>query len=113
MAFDPDSTVSALSGYIKSVAEVRPVVLYYPVPEVGWDIARVNYMHYLRSGEVLQDLMYDKSVYEKRHAFIIDAFKKMLSVTENVRAIRSDRIFCDEIIGSQCVAQIGGASTIL
>ena len=49
----------------------KPIVLIYPVPEVGWNIPRMNYKKYIRGEELLKsDITTSHQRFKKRNQFV-------------------------------------------
>lgn len=81
-----------------------------PVPEIAWNINRINFSYYRARGEVLSQLSIPKSDFETRSHFInlvIDDFRGQSS-NSKLRIISPADILCDTFIPGRCVAQWEG-----
>lgn len=90
----------AVRAYIAALQPKR-VTLLYPVPEVGWNPARLNMIAHAR-GESLPEITTSADRYRERNA----AATAILDSIPNVRRVRPDALLCDE----RCVAQRNGMS---
>jgi peptidoglycan/LPS O-acetylase OafA/YrhL len=88
----------------------KPVILIYPIPEVGWSIKRLNFQRYmLGQGKINEDVSTLYKRYKERNAFIISTFDSVN--TKHITRIRPDKVLCDTFIKDRCAAQLG--STML
>lgn len=88
----------ALSDYF-SALQSKQVTVIYPVPEVGWDPARLNMIAHAR-GQPLPDITTSAEQYRFRNAGAL----ALLDSIPNVRRVRPETLFCDD----RCVVQVGG-----
>ena len=115
-ALSPDGKASvavsdkreAIRQFIESLLSVGvKVYVVYPVPEIGWDIVRVNLWHYLNTGTVLDQLSIDMNDYDKRNKFVLSILSEFES-RPNFVAIKPRAYFCDTLIKGRCAAQFDG-----
>src|SRR5690606_20605505 len=83
-----------------------PVVLLYPVPEVGWNIAQRNLKALLFDGQVEDQISTSSRRFLQRNAFAIDLLDGLTS--PNIRRVRPSAILCDTFLPDRCAAQIHG-----
>lgn len=78
-----------------------------PVPEIAWNIARINFTHYRARGEELDQLSIPKADYEARSRFITRILKNyQASVsTDKLQIIFPSEKFCGTFLADRCVAQ--------
>jgi peptidoglycan/LPS O-acetylase OafA/YrhL len=84
----------------------RRVIVVGPVPEIGWNIARLNFSHYRSRGELLSEISIPYSDYVERSRFIdqlLDEYEKSRPL--NVVVVRPKHVFCDTFLAARCVAQ--------
>ena len=98
----------ALRQFIEGLLSVGvKVYVVYPIPEIGWDIIRVNQWHYLSTGKILDQLSIDMHDYDKRNKFVLSILSEFES-RPNFVAVKPQPIFCDSLIKGRCAAQFGG-----
>jgi hypothetical protein len=88
--------LSTMTGTSKSI------ILVYPVPELGWDIARVKFFEPQRTISTSYD------IYKARNRFILDSFENYHA--PNIIKIKPADIFCSELTG-RCISE--ARSTLL
>ncbi|MDH3916627.1 MAG: acyltransferase [Gammaproteobacteria bacterium] len=103
--FDATSKSEALSELINGLSDALPIVLVYPIPEIGWDIFKENLDFYEANGIVLESLSFPKQVYDDRNRFIISIFEELSEYNDKILDVRPDRIFCESLKEGECVAQ--------
>ncbi|MBT4711447.1 MAG: acyltransferase [Alphaproteobacteria bacterium] len=97
----------ALTGLVWSLLTMEmPIFLTYPIPEVGWDIAKENIHSYKYQSKILDRLSTDMALYDRRNAFVIETFD---AITDpDLIPVRPRDIFCNTLIQDRCVAQFDG-----
>lgn len=85
----------------------KPLVLVYPVPEVGWDVPRVNYKTYLTTGEIPQRISTSHKRFEVRNAFVHRALDAV-GDDPRLRRIRPEHLLCSTREAGRCLAQLDG-----
>jgi peptidoglycan/LPS O-acetylase OafA/YrhL len=101
------SKTDALYNFVQSFNALgKPFYLVYPVPEVGWDVPRLDYKRKTLKPNVKFDpISSSYSVYKERNKFVIKNFDSY--EFENLVRVRSDEVFCNTLILNRCIAQIG------
>lgn len=85
----------------------RDVILLTPIPEVGWDIPRMNLQNLILGREVLsKDISTSYEVYQNRNRFI----NSTIGSIERIYKVTSEDVFCNNFIKGRCVAQYQGIS---
>jgi peptidoglycan/LPS O-acetylase OafA/YrhL len=98
----------AASRFLRElIAESQAITLVYPIPEIGWDIARLNWAHWREHGATMAELSIPTSDYEARNRYAI-ALLDALGDVPGLRRVRPDAVFCDRWRAGRCVAQIDG-----
>jgi hypothetical protein len=85
----------------------KPIILVYPIPEVGWDIPRLNFKRYMRGIDVVSSNV--STSYERfkiRNEFVNNLLDNL--DTKNIFRVRPENLFCNTFIRDRCVAQING-----
>lgn len=80
------------------------VFVVYPIPEIAWDITRVNYKYFRENGVLLPDISIPHSDYISRHKFVKRIFDSYVD-EDNFHPVRPELVFCDSFIEGRCVAQ--------
>lgn len=95
----------AIRKFIESMTTLdRPVLVLYPVPEVGWHIPNLNFKYLVSSGQVPSVLSTSARRYFERNAFVIAALDSITAQTGATRIKTSD-ILCNTYVPDRCVAQ--------
>lgn len=98
----------SLKGMVSAFVKTgTSVILMYPIPEVGWNIYRENYLHYSTQKNPLSNLSIDYSLYKKRNAFVTEIFDEIQDAS-NLYKVRPDSVFCNTFLENRCAAQLGG-----
>ena len=95
----------ALTHFLESLlSATNRLYLIYPIPEISWDIARLNYIHYRNNGTPLNEISIPYDDFKKRNRFINLFFE---DYEKNLRfvPIKPENIFCDSFVKDRCVAQ--------
>ncbi len=102
---DGDAKQAAVNHFISALlATGASVHLVYPVPEMSWDIARVNYEHFKNKGAVLKDISIPHDDFQRRNQFVHQIFDRYAG-NPRFHAIKPEAIFCDTFIKQRCAAQ--------
>ncbi len=81
----------------------KPMVLVYPVPEVGWDLPRYNFTTYRKTGQVQSEVSTSYELFKKRNSFVnhsLDEFN-----APNLWRVNPEKYFCNTYSPNRCVAQ--------
>ena len=105
---DGESKKKTLNRFIKSFLdkEIR-VKLIYPLPEVGWNLSKLNMVSNISKGSIPDKVSTSFQVFLKRQNYanyVLDSLKDSLFLER----IYLDKVFCDEILKDRCMAQIDG-----
>lgn len=81
-----------------------------PVPEIAWNINRINFSYYRAHGEILDQLSIPQKDFEERSRFINGVIKEfeLENPTSNLRVIFPADSLCDTFVKSRCIAQWKG-----
>ena len=105
---DPEAKKTAIRKFIASFAALgTPVLVQYPVPEVGWHVPNRNFKYLVSTGEVPSVLSTSASRYLERNSFIIAVLDSVAS-QPGVVGFKPSDILCDTFVPHRCVAQING-----
>lgn len=113
-----DSFGQLHSGYGAKAASVRsliesfstlgvPVLIQYPVPEVGWNLPNLNFKSINFGNGIQREVSTDAARFKARNSFVIDLLDSIAKEL-NIIPIRVSEILCDSYIVGRCVAQVGG-----
>jgi hypothetical protein len=103
--FDKESKRAALEQLIKVILDTNlRLFLIYPVPEIGWNISRLNWNHYKSSGTLLDSISIPKEDFESRNRFVNNVFDSFAS-RKNLIRVKPSEVFCDTFVKHRCVAQ--------
>lgn len=92
-----DAKRVALTAFLAAMDSIaKPAVLIYPIPELGWDIAKVNF----HARTMVDELSTSKALYEERNKFVIDVFDRFEA--RNIIKLQVTELFCD---ASRCYGQ--------
>lgn len=92
-----DAKRVALTAFLAAMDSIaKPVVLIYPIPELGWDIAKVNF----HARTMVDELSTSNALYEERNKFVIDVFDRFEA--RNIIKLQVMELFCD---ASRCYGQ--------
>lgn len=96
----------ALEGLVEGLLDSgQTIVLLYPIPEIGWDIARENWSHYRQYKESLDGISIPTRDYLERNKFVVSVFDAINDQTRLIRVKPFD-VFCNTFVKDRCVAQI-------
>jgi len=84
----------------------KNLIVIAPVPEVGWDIAKLNWSYFHANHELLPAISTRYDVYKTRNRLILSIFDRYRS-DPDIHFVWPDRIFCDTFIKDRCAAQFG------
>jgi peptidoglycan/LPS O-acetylase OafA/YrhL len=98
----------AIRNFVNAIVMAGVKVYFvYPVPEIGWDIAKVNVRHFRSSGTPLREISIDHDEYRTRNAFVLDVLAEFEGMP-NFFAIKPEAIFCSTFVPGKCAAQYDG-----
>jgi peptidoglycan/LPS O-acetylase OafA/YrhL len=96
----------ALTDYIANLAALKPTLILYPVPEVGWTPPRLN-LDAVAVGNLPPAVISTSwSRFKERNA----AAEHILNAIDspNLRRSRPEELLCNTMLKDRCVAQING-----
>jgi peptidoglycan/LPS O-acetylase OafA/YrhL len=106
LLFDADSKARAVSEFIKSFKKLgAPVVIQFPVPEVGWNVPNLNFKNLVSKGMIPEIISTSAERFEKRNAFAIGILDAILD-SPGVLAVKPGDLFCNSFVAGRCVAQL-------
>ena len=107
-ARDADAKYRVMRDFINSMAALdTPVMVIYPVPEVGWHVPNLNLKHLISTGQTPSVLSTSSKRYFERNAFVIASLDSIIAQT-NVIGFKPSDILCNTYVPDRCVAQING-----
>lgn len=83
------------------------LVIVGPVPEIAWNIARINLTHYRSRGEILDQLSIPYGDYVERSRFVnrvIEEYEESKS-SSRLQVIFPSEVLCNSFLEGRCVAQ--------
>jgi peptidoglycan/LPS O-acetylase OafA/YrhL len=105
LEFDKVAKKTAVIDFINSLLESNQKIFFiYPVPEIAWDIAKMNWNFYKREKSILKNISIPISDFDKRNKFVTDIFDSFVG-RKNFYPIKPSEVFCDTFIKNRCVAQ--------
>jgi peptidoglycan/LPS O-acetylase OafA/YrhL len=105
--FDGDGMIKkrALGYFLNSLLSTEVnVYLVYPIPEISWDIAKVNFLYYTQNSIVLPSISIPYSDFKNRNKFVYKVFSAY-EERSNFIPIKPEYIFCNSFLMDRCVAQ--------
>lgn len=100
-----DAKTSVLKDFITRLIQTgQPVYLVYPVPEISWDIAKLNYYYKKDHDRILDEISIPYQDVINRNSFVNGVFDSIQSYP-NLFKIKPEDIFCNTYIANRCVAQ--------
>jgi hypothetical protein len=85
----------------------RRIYLVYPVPEIAWNVARLNYQYYGTHHAALDEISIPDADYRRRNRFVAGIFDGFAG-RPNLVPVRPEQVFCNSFEPGRCVAQYGG-----
>ena len=105
---DGESKKNTFNKFIKSFLDKEiKVKLIYPLPEVGWNLSKLNMVNSIFNGSIPDKVSTSVQVFNKRQNFsnyVLDSLKD----SAFLERIYLDKIFCSETYKGRCIAQIDG-----
>ena len=103
-----ESKKNTFNKFIKSFLDKEiKVKLIYPLPEVGWNLSKLNMVNSIFNGSIPDKVSTSVQVFNKRQNFsnyVLDSLKD----SAFLERIYLDKIFCNETYKGRCIAQIDG-----
>jgi peptidoglycan/LPS O-acetylase OafA/YrhL len=86
-----------------------PLILIYPVPEVGWDLQRYYLNYFNLHGKMPDKVTTDHSNFKVRHKFIQDEFDK-LDESDALIKVRPESLLCNTFEPNKCLVMSNNTS---
>ena len=103
-----DEKADTIRKFIKSFAVIGvPILIQYPVPEVGWNVASLNFKRLVSTGVVPKEITTSFHRYNERNAFIIGVLDSVIKAP-NTLAIKVSEILCNSYVADRCAVQMKG-----
>lgn len=107
-SFSQTSKKRILEKTINGLSTSTKLLLVYPVPEVGYNIFQMNMQYYKEHDKILEELIFPSEEYDARNKFIINIFDEIAQNNQNIVAVKTRDVFCDNMVLNNCVAQYAG-----
>ena len=105
---DAGAKETAIRKFVASFSALgTPVLVQYPVPEVGWHVPNRNFRYLVSTGKVPSVISTSASRFSKRNSFIIAVLDSVTS-QPGVLGFKPSDIFCNTFVPHRCVVQING-----
>jgi len=105
ISFSDLSKKIAVKNFVNGLlSATNRLYLIYPVPEISWDIARLNVSHYRADKTPLSEISIPHSDFKSRNSFVNSIFDEYKNDAKFVPIMPED-IFCNSFIKGRCVAQ--------
>jgi peptidoglycan/LPS O-acetylase OafA/YrhL len=86
----------------------KKIILIGPIPEVGWDLPKYNYIKYLNEGAIQKYISTSAMQYNARNEFILKIFQNEIDKLENIKYIEAENIYCNIEEKGRCSVQVEG-----
>jgi peptidoglycan/LPS O-acetylase OafA/YrhL len=98
----------AIDMLLRTMNELnKPVFVIHPIPEVGWDIPKYNFVSYLNVKSTPMSISTSHERFKNRNSFVNDALNNVQNY-QNLIHIKPERHLCDSLMKGRCVAQWNG-----
>jgi hypothetical protein len=96
-----------LSGYIANLAALKPTLILYPVPEVGWTPSRLDLDAIAAGNRPPAVISTSWLRFKERNAAAVH----ILNAIDAPNLLRSqpEELLCNTMLKNRCVAQFNGA----
>jgi peptidoglycan/LPS O-acetylase OafA/YrhL len=95
----------AIDMLLRTMNELnKPVFVIHPIPEVGWDIPKYNFVSYLNDKPTPLSISTSHERFKNRNSFVNDVLNNAQNY-QNLIHIKPERHLCDSLIKGRCVAQ--------
>uniref|UniRef100_UPI0040489370 acyltransferase family protein n=1 Tax=Limnohabitans sp. TaxID=1907725 RepID=UPI0040489370 len=95
----------AIDMLLRTMNELnKPVFVIHPIPEVGWDIPKYNFVSYLNDKSTPVSISTSHERFKNRNSFINDVLNNAQNY-QNLIHIKPERHLCDSLMKGRCVAQ--------
>jgi hypothetical protein len=98
----------AIDMLLRTMNELnKPVFVIHPIPEVGWDIPKYNFVSYLNDKSTPVSISTSHERFKNRNSFVNDVLNNAQKY-QNLIHIKPERHLCDSLMKGRCVAQWNG-----
>ena len=98
----------AIDMLLRTMNELnKPVLVLHPIPEVGWDIPKYNFVSYLNDQFTPMSISTSHEHFKNRNSFVNDVLNNVPNY-QNLIHIKPERHLCDSLIKGRCVSQWNG-----
>lgn len=105
LQYDAETKKRAVEFLVNGLLSTgQNVYFVYPIPEISWDIARLNVDYYQEYGVVLDQISIPYSDFEARNRFVNNILGNF-EQRKNFIPIKPEAIFCNSFREDRCVAQ--------
>jgi peptidoglycan/LPS O-acetylase OafA/YrhL len=105
---DGESKKNTFDSFINSFLEKEiKVKLIYPLPEVGWNLPKLNMANRIFEGSIPMTVDTSYKLFLQRNEFsnyVLDSLKENLLLEK----VHPDEVFCNKLLKDRCFAQIDG-----
>jgi hypothetical protein len=99
---------AAIDMLLKTMDELnKPILIIHPVPEVGWDVPKYNFVSYLNDKSVPSSISTSYERFKSRNRFVNDIFDNSQHY-QNLIHIKPEHHLCNSFIPGRCAAQWNG-----
>jgi hypothetical protein len=86
----------------------KDVILVYPIPATGWDIYKMNLLHFNGGAEprILDDVSISAELVERRNRLVNGWFDNIEA--ENLVRVKPALLLCDTFFAGRCAVQVDG-----
>ena len=96
----------ALLAYLDGLTVLKPTILVYPIPEVGWLPARINLVARTTGHPAPETISTSRARMEERNAPAVQLLDAVRNA--NVGRVYPEALFCNTVIKTRCIVQEGG-----
>ena len=98
----------AIDMLLRTMNELnKPILVIHPIPEVGWDIPKYNFVSYLNDKFTPMSISTSHERFKNRNSFVNDVLNNVPNY-QNLIHIKPELHLCDSLIKGRCVAQWNG-----
>jgi len=98
----------AVQKFISSFTTLgAPVLIQYPVPEVGRNVPNLNFKYLISTGAIPPVISTSARRFDERNAFVIGVLDSVVEEPA-IMTIKVSKILCNSYVANRCVAQVNG-----
>ena len=107
MSFGISEKKAAMDTFMTGLLSTgRRIIVVYPIPEISWNIAKINTRFYHKTGSALERISIPHADFTARHKFVYSVLDRFVG-NENFVPIIPEKIFCNTFLTERCTAQFG------